>query len=514
MSGSFLSLVPPLIVLSCALLTRRVLLSLSLGIISASLIIAQGNPLLAGYLSISQIITQLCESEHLFTFGFLFTLGIFIQLLTHTGGLHSYTRVLQKFITTKKSAELSSLFLSLSFFMDDYLNSLTVGAIMRPLTDKLHIPRAKLAFLVDSMSAPLCVLIPATSWVATILVQIESSGISKDLANSPLIIASPFSAYLGALAFTAYPLFIIISAYIIVLWQLSFGTMKCHETIAQASGNLFGGFICHTDEHSTDASTTSLADFIIPIGSFICIAIASLTTLPIFPALFTAGSTSLVLSITYFTLRQKITSQSLAFVCYEGIKLMKNSTLLLLLAWTLSTFLKNDLQTGPYLASLLLHTMPLSLLPVVIFITSTIISAATGSAWGTLAVIMPLAIPTAVSYAALKGATLTVIPTIVYPSIAAVLSGAVAGGHFSPITDSTLMASTSTGARHFDHVITQISYSLPALIGSLCSFILSGILIIHYTPWIAALFSFLLGSMITIFLLFLRSAYSIQWKIL
>ncbi len=508
MCCSWITLLPPTIVLACALFTRRVILSLLLGIISAALIITSGDPFAAFMLSINQIVQQALDVEHLFTFGFLFSLGILIQLLTFTGGLKSYTTLLQKIIPSAKAAELTSLSLSLSFFMDDYLNSLTVGAIMRPLTDKFKIPRAKLAFLVDSMSAPLCVLIPATSWVATILVQLEAAGISTDLTSKPLITASPFAAYLGSLPFVAYPIFIIITAWVVAAKKLSFGLMKKHEKIAEETGNLFGGaqHLQHLNQPSSQQS--SIADFALPVSVFASTTIWALLTLPIFPALFLAGSSTLTFSSLYFLARKKITIKSFIFIAQEGILLMKNSIALLLLAWTLSSFLKNDLKTGAYLAQILLHTMPIALLPLMIFITATIVSAATGSAWGTIAVLTPLAIPTAAQFAALEGASLTSIPAIMYPIIGAVLSGAVAGGHMSPITDSTLMASTSTGARHFDHVTTQIHYSIPALIGACSAFIISGIALPYTSLLTAAIASLLVGISITIIILALLNHYS------
>ena len=196
MQNSFLVLLPPLLVLLLAILTKEVTISLIAGIISASFLAADFSLYNTALILGKTMFSTLHDTQNIYTFGFLIMLGTLTILMNNMGGITAYTKSIEKYITTKKSAQVTSLLFSHFFFIDDYLNSLTVGNIMRPITDKFHIPRAKLAYLLDAMSGALCLLIPASSWLTVILTQLEKSGVSVLAHDNPKIMADPFTLYI------------------------------------------------------------------------------------------------------------------------------------------------------------------------------------------------------------------------------------------------------------------------------------------------------------------------------
>lgn len=509
MLNSWLVTLPPLLVLILAMLTHNVLFSLLSGIIAACALLSGFAPLETIYLSFTSIInetqflnffTQTGNFDHLYTFGFLTILGIIIQLMAHTGGIKAYTQAITKFLKDKRSAESTSLILSCTFFLDDYLNNLTTGSIMQPITDTFAIPRAKLAYLIDSMSGALCLLIPASSWIAFSLMQLQTSGVSAELIDKPVILTDPLIMYLQTLPYLLYPLAITFSAWLVVRKRIAFGTMFQHEREAETTGNLFGGKNPKMSSQQRTATLStgqgSLSYFIIPIGTFLLsipgIALWAAGWSPfngtitwfkamqnadiILKSLFFSTVISFTISSLYLLARKAITIPVLARISWLGFGLMRNSLVVLLFAWTLSSLLKNDLKTGVYIANFVMESVPFCILPFALFITSTLITASTGSSWGTLTIMLPIAIP---MFAALTHTAIPINPAdvpLLLPMLGAIFSGTVSGGHFSPITDTTVMSSSSAGCYHIDHVQTQMTYSMPALISSLVGFLLFAVL--------------------------------------
>ncbi len=526
MPDSWIVLLPPIAVLVIAVISRNVIASLITGILAASAIATHYSLSKTVWLSICRIWREThlqslwCPGEtpdHLYTFGFLIFLGIIISLITHTGGIAAYTKTIQSRIHDKKNAQTVSLLLSGCFFIDDYLSSLTVGAIMRPLTDKFSIPRVKLAFLLDTMSAPLCIIIPATSWVAMVLANLETAGVCESKACD--IFVDPFNAYLHAIPYMFYPFLTIMSSWFIVRKRISFGTMRQQEQEAEQTGNLFGGKPDLVVSLDNPSAKGGLLDFLLPIGLFLFFALTcilytghwtafggtnhflkAMQEANTLQALFIGSFVTLLISIPFFLLQKKITLSAALKTVLQGALLMKNSLLVLLLAWTLGSILKHDLNTGAYLGHLLLGALPPFLLPLMVFITSALITASTGSAWGTISVMVPLTIPLVITYSGHALPLAFADANLLSPVIGALLSGAVAGGHFSPISDSTVLASTSSGSYHLDHVATQIPYLLPALIGSVLALISSSILL-PYSHFLALTASFIGSIVVTVAML-------------
>lgn len=492
----WLALVPPVFVIILTIITRNVLLSLAGGILGACFIATDGNLITTITLAIQRIIEETDimhlfyggDIGHVYTFIFLILLGILIQLMNHSGGIRAYTVYLLNFVTTGRAAQQTALALSTALFIDDYVGNLTVGAIMRPVTDHFKIARVKLAFLLDAMSGPMCILVPASSWVAFILAQMQSSGIS--LGADALVPQDAYFIYLACIPYILYPILIITLTWVIVSGNFGYGAMAAQEKIAQTTGNLFGGKPPLTPARISDMHAKgTILDFILPIATFILTFLAGiaysgnsvifggtagfivmLQVADPFWSLAVAALVAVVLSLALFVYQNPNLKNQALPIFYEGFILMKNSLLVLLLAWTLSTLLKNDLHTGTYLANLLPTQLPLSYLPIMLFVFCALISGATGSVWGTIALMLPITIPLYVQLA----------PTLplhaLYPILGGLFSGSVAGSHFSPISDAMILSSFSAGCYHLDHVRTHISYAICALIGALSGYALLMIL--------------------------------------
>lgn len=533
MEHTWLSLIPPLVILVLACLSRNIIFSLIIGIITAALLASNFSPLSAIMLVAEKILEksgitgllQATDFEPLYIFGFLITLGILTELMTHGGGIRASTRLLRRYLTTKKATQRSSLLLSSFFFLDDYLNNLMVGNIMRPLTDAVKIPRVKLAFFLNCMSSSLCILIPLSSWLAFIVPQLQANGISTNNANNPFIFKDTVTLYVQSLGYFIYPILSIFTAWSVAWLGISFGAMKKQEEIAEKTGNVFGGKPPLHHGKNDDAQPSaegSLIDFFFPTLMFIgmlkmCLlykggffadtqffkAIYRGTT-TIFWALFVAALITLVATSILYALKKKTSLNSFSKLALRGFFLMKNPIIVLTLAWTFGSILKEHLHLGEHIASLLLGSLSTSLLPLSIFFTTMTISAVTGSAWGTIAVTLPLAM--AIIKAIVPVPLNNDIVTIVMPTLGALFSGSIAGSHLSPVTDATIMASTAAGAYHLDHVKTHIPYVLPAVLATMISYGIIGALKPQTTSMLIVIL--LTAVCITLSLLLMQSRFS------
>ena len=521
MSPSYLVLIPPLLVLAIARVTRNVLKSLLIGIIVAGIIASNFSPLdsillilrrLIEQTAIPDIIAQNNNYDKLYMLGFLLFLGILIELMAHAGSLALYTQALLKRVKTPKGAQYTVFMLSLCFFIDDYLSSLVVGSITKPLMDHLKIPRIKLAFLINSLSSPLCVIIPATSWVAMTITQLQAIGINHLPVAASLMAADPFSLYLQAIPYLMYPFLMIFSVLFVISRSISFGLMHEQEQIAQKTGNLFGGKepLNERQEESTERKPSGAADLLFALVTFLGVALTTLiytggwsffggenslvtalmrgqSNLALFLAIISAVSVKLFLLLQ----KQEITFTKFILLCHQGGKLMANSLLVLMLAWALSALLQYDLQTGQFIAHLFLGSVSYALLPVIVFLTAVVVSASTGSSWGTIMFLTPLTLPLAATFIGSAPLPADAVPALA-PILGALLSGSIAGVHFTPISDTIIISAISAGAYHSDHIQSQSSYSLPVLIATTIGFLILGLLLQNNAAW-ALLFALLSG---------------------
>lgn len=544
---SFTVLIPPICILCCACLTRKIIFSLIIGIILATLIAKNFHIIAALQLAYQCFITnlefnkffsyeQFWEAGSLFICIFLLILGIFVVLLQQSGSAHAYASFIKKHLHNKRSVETSSLILSFCLFIDDYFNSLTVGSIMSPLTDINKIPRVKLAFLVHSLSSPLVILCPISSWMAAILGYLSKYGISNHLATTTFILANPMRVYFALLPFIFYSIILIISICYTTRMSLSFGLMKKYENIAETTGNLFGGkeIAAYLKELpvTKPLNNPGLIDFFFPIITLIFALFASmlysgnwqyfggqnclfqaLQNTSAATALFLGGNYALIISIIFLVSRQQIKITALPKIFFQGIQLMLPSIITLMLAWTFGEILSTQLHTGEYLANLLVRTVDLTMLPTLLFLTATIIAGSIGTAWGTAAMLFPIAIPMVPALLGIQHTpSLNEVPILI-PVLGAILSGCVAGNHISPIADTTIMSATSTRTPIMDHLRTQLPYAVLIILATAISFIIAA----HLIPYgfiIAATVPLITGILLAIIMLHILHNLKIKNKIL
>jgi len=519
--NTWLTLIPTALVLILALTTRKIITSLLMGILSAA-IIATNFAIIPALKQILFRSSQVfLDSDTIYFSVMLFVVGTIISLVIRTGGAQAIGNIIIKKSASKKSAETASLMLSSSLFIDDYLNSLTTGYVMRNLTDTFKIPRVKLAFLIGTTSS-IVVLAPISSWIGFLIGQLSSAGISLNLANKPLIYADPFFVYLKTIPFILYPIIMIISTWFIVRKKISFGPMYHHEKIAHEDGNLFGGKkdIAHNLQTATQSG--SISDFILPIGSLIILIILgmpysggyhvfggehsfveSFQHAKSFIVLCFASLFSLILSLIFAIVRKKIEINEIPKLILSGIQMMFMSTIMILCAWVFGDFLKYDLNTGTYLANLILGTISINLMPLMIFLSSFIIALSIGSSWGTIAIITPIALPMLITLTNTQITPITPENIIMLlPCLGAIFAGALAGNNLSPISDVTFMASTSSGAYTVDLIQARFYYVLPAIIATAAGFLALGFLI-NKSFYLALFSSLVLGILISWSLLLL-----------
>lgn len=539
MQNSWIVLLPPLLVILLASLTRKIFVSLIAGILSALLIVHQFSvpDTLLSLVKRIWLTTELgmlaswesfWQASYLFICLFLLLLGILLSLLRVSGSAYAYAHNVIRYLKNEKQAESASLFLSLFFFVDDYFSCLTVGSVMQTVTDRFRIPRAKLAFLVNSMAAPLAILVPISSWLADIIGQLRQSGITTQIKTDTSIIGDPFFVYLQTIPFMFYSLMIISAAWLIVLKRFSFGVLHKHEQIAQQTGNLFAGktaAIRRMKEIPHEAiQNSSVFDFLLPIATlFISVIIAvlyfgnfylfkgqnsfaqALQSTRIQPALFCGAFITLLISMIFLLFRKKITPKQLPEIGREGFQLMWSSVCMLILMWTLSTLLRADLAVGSYLANFLSNALKIQMLPVIFFLSAAFMATVMGTAWGTLSILIPIGIPMLVSLSTIQTPIMLEQLPMLFPLLGAIISGAVVGNHLSPLSDTMLMSSTSAGSYHIDLVKAQFDVTILSMIAAACAFLVSGFMINHFSLMVTMILSLTTGFLINYCLLWIRN---------
>ncbi|MCB1112733.1 MAG: hypothetical protein H7A37_06375 [Chlamydiales bacterium] len=444
------------------------------------------------------ISSGLFEGNNFLIMGFVFTLGILIEMIRYSDAAVAFVAFTENSIRSKKAAETSSLILSHCLCIDDYLSSLTVGSVMRHVTDRFRIPRAKLAFLTDSMAAPIAIITPISSWAAAIIGFLSENGVSEHRDSHTLLVATPSNVYLHILPYVFYSMTLVFSMWFVVRLGLRFGTMADHEQIAEETGNLRGGKEEHAEEladHHQTGRPATIIDFFMPLGTLLIATVyfllswgdasiiggsrslvGALQNAPISSVLFAAGGISMAISVAYYLATRMFPLKTMINVAAGGIKLMLPVNAILLLSWTLGGLLREDLHTGQWLASLLSGSIPAYLIPLIIFWNASLISLALGSSWATAAILFPIALPMVMDMMAVPAPVSLEQMPILLPVFGAILSGAVCGDHISLISETTIMATTSAGCDHMDHVRTQWLYAVPAFVGTSLAFLITGIL--------------------------------------
>ena len=469
-----LSLLPPVVAIVLALNTKEVYTSLLVGIATGALLYANGNLELAlNTLFFNEeggMVAKLSDSSNVGILVFLVMLGTLVALMNKAGGSAAFGRWASTHIHTRAGAQFATLLLGVMIFVDDYFNCLTVGSVMRPVTDRQNVSRAKLAYLIDATAAPICIIAPVSSWAAAVTSSVpEGSDING------------FTMFLRTIPYNYYAILTIVMALFLIFTGTEYGSMKLHEDNAK-KGDLFT-----TEErpYGNDAvSDTDASGHVIDLLAPVLVLIAGC----IFGLIYTGGffegvdfvtafadcnasmglvlgsSVALMFTFVFYRVRNVMTFQDFAACIPEGFKAMVSPMLILTLAWTLSG-MTNLLGAKYYVASLL-HGSAAALqylLPVIIFLVAVGLAFATGTSWGTFSILVPI-----VCHAFPQGEMLVI-------AIAACLSGAVCGDHCSPISDTTIMASAGAHCSHINHVSTQLPYAMTAAAISAVCYVITGL---------------------------------------
>ena len=439
--SSALSLLPPVVAIVLALNTKEVYTSLLVGIATGALLYANGNLELAlttlFFNEDGGMVSKLSDSSNVGILVFLVMLGILVALMNKAGGSAAFGRWASTHIHTRAGAQFATLLLGILIFVDDYFNCLTVGSVMRPVTDRQKVSRAKLAYLIDATAAPVCIIAPVSSWAAAVTSSVpEGSGING------------FTMFLRTIPYNYYAILTMVMSLFLIFSGLDYGPMKKHEDNALL-GDLFTTDDRPYGDDADDGSDTRgrVVDLIAPVLVLIAACI--------FGMVYTGGFFEGVDFVTAFA--------NCSASIPEGFKAMVSPMLILTLAWTLSG-MTGLLGAKYYVTSLLSGSAAALqyLLPIIIFVVAVFLAFATGTSWGTFSILVPI-----VCHAFPEGEMLVV-------SIAACLSGAVCGDHCSPISDTTIMASAGAHCSHVNHVSTQLPYAMTAAAISAGCYLLCG----------------------------------------
>jgi len=489
MTNSWLVLTPPIIVLALAFITKRINLSLIVGIICASIIAVDFSILKGITLIGSHFWQKITDRDVYFIYLFLILVGSIITLIIKTGGAAAFAHVASKKIKNKKSAETSSLFMSFCLFIDDYLSNSTVGYIMRPLTDKFNVARTKLAFLVHSIATPLVVLAPISGWSAMITNELRQAGVQKSIEAGTRVLANPYTTYVQSIPFIFYSFLMIASVWFIVRRGISYGPMSSYEKKAMQGKDVKNNLSIHK------ANVGSLKDLIVPLLFLVgSITIATVWAEKAFKKLnwnieagffplFLAGVFALTASLLFAFKRKKAAVSDLPNILHGGYKFFIDPIIMLFLASILGALIKTNLDTGTYLAHLIVGGVSISLVPLMLFGAAALIAIATGTSWGTIAIMVPITIPMVTTLSQISLPAPASSFALLLPAIGAILAGAVCGDHISPVSETTIMAANSAGAPPVEHAITQFFYALPALVSTCIAFFISGLLL-HWPYWV------------------------------
>ncbi|MDC0609498.1 Na+/H+ antiporter NhaC family protein [Vibrio sp.] len=485
LSSSFVSVIPAVVALSMAIFTRKVLLSLGVGIVLGALLLTDYSLMKSAVYIKDQVVAIVIDdgsinSWNMSIVAFLILLGMMTAVLTLSGGTRAFADWAQSKVKGKVGSQLLAAFLGVFIFVDDYFNSLAVGSIARPVTDRFDVSRSKLAYILDSTAAPMCVIMPASSWGAYIMTIVGGILVSHGITEY-----SPLGAYVRLIPMNFYAIFALLMVFAVIIFKLDIGVMRKHENDMshQDSDNSASDLMDELDIQ--ESSTGRVSDLILPIIILIIATVCSMlytgneslssegkpfSVLGAFEN--TDVGTSLiyggiagVISALVAVFRQGISITRASSALWLGARSMFGAILILVFAWTIGAVIK-DIKTGAYLASLVQSShINVHWLPVLLFILSGLMAFATGTSWGTFGIMLPIA-------GDIAGSTDI---ALMLPMLGAVLAGSVFGDHCSPISDTTILSSTGARCHHIDHVSTQLPYAIAVALVSAVGYIVLGL---------------------------------------
>lgn len=489
--NSLWSLLPPVVAIGLALITKEVYSSLFLGIVTGGVLcmlsstpvsVGEGETLGHGFTALFNavvnegIIKNLSDSWNVGILVFLVVLGIIVVLMNKAGGSRAYGEWAVRRIKTRKGASLATFALGVLIFVDDYFNCLTVGSVMRPVTDTHKVSRAKLAYLIDATAAPVCIIAPISSWAAAVSGTVEG--------------VNGISLFIQTIPFNLYALLTILMVILMSTLDVDFGPMRRHELNAK-NGDLFttGETQYATEAEAPVTSKGKVIDLVLPVIILIILCVTGM----IYTGGFFSGESfvnsfancdaayglsigsigALILIVIYFLIRRVLTFKNCMEAVPEGFKQMVPAILILTFAWALKS-MTGLLEASTYVSSIVESATAVKiLLPAILFVVAVGLSFATGTSWGTFGILIPIV--TGVFESELAGVSAGgTIPTMVVICISACLAGAVCGDHCSPISDTTIMASTGAQCDHVNHVSTQLPYAMSVAAISFIGYLVAG----------------------------------------
>ncbi|ACJ27749.1 Na+/H+ antiporter NhaC [Shewanella piezotolerans WP3] len=491
-SSSVVSVLPPAIAIAAAFILRQVIISLFLGIWFGAWVIAGKDlsSLFIGLIDVPQkyVLNVMQDTGHISIILITLFIGGMVGVISSNGGLIGLVEHIKKWADNRRSVQLSTVFMGFIIFFDDYANSLIVGNTMRPLTDKMKVSRAKLAYLVDATAAPLASIALVSIWIG------YEVGLIGDAINSIDALNEPYIIFLNSIAYSFYPILTLLFVVFIAYTGKDFGPMLAAEKRAVSGENA-------TDTSEVFATETqplqsSSLNALLPIFILICTVILGicltgkgetiteiLASADSLTALLLGGFLASMAAI-IMTVCQSIQSlENTINAWVSGLSRVISALVILVLSWTLAE-ITEALHTAHYLTGVIGDGIYPAIFPAIIFILAGVISLGTGTSWGTMGILMPLVVP--VSWSLVSTSNGTVNPSdmhIIYSSISCVLAGAVWGDHCSPISDTTILSSMASQCNHIDHVRTQMPYALVVGAVALLASIASG----FGLPWWVAL---------------------------
>jgi len=471
----WLSVIPPLIAIFLALIIRQVVVSLSLGIFSGALIYYNFDPLTA-FLRFADtlMLNVLIDKDHMFIIVFTLLIGGVVGVISANGGTAGLAQQITKLAKTARSGMISSWLLGVMIFFDDYANSLIIGNMMRPITDKLKISREKLAYIVDSTAAPIASIVIISTWVG------YEVGLISDGLVTIGFTQNAYDVFISAIPYSFYPIATIYFVFLTSFMQRDFGPMLKFERAARNKK-----IVLNEEESETKNKINSenakwfngaIPIFVILFGTIFSLAATGIYNLNIagvteysiqniinhadsFSSLLWASFGASIVAIV-MTVSQRILSLNNAIEAWQkGIQSMLIAVIILVFAWAISS-VTNDLKTADYIISLLSDSIDPRLLPALVFIICATIGFSTGTSWGTMAIVMPIVIPLTYHVGNIFGLNSESLQNVLLGVISSVLAGSVFGDHCSPIADTTILSSLASKCNHIDHVKTQLPYAI------------------------------------------------------
>ena len=467
---TFWALVPAVIAIALALITKEVYSSLFFGIVTGALLYSgysfEGT---LNHVFVDGIIKVVSDSWNVGILCFLVILGTLVQLMNRTGGSAAFGRWASSHIRTRAGAQLATITLGVLIFIDDYFNCLTVGSVMWPVTDKHQVSRAKLAYLIDATAAPVCIIAPISSWAAAVSGFVEGE--------------NGMSLFLQTIPYNYYALFTILMMFLLVLLNMDYGPMALHEANA-IKGDLYTTpeRPYETADDVLDKEDGKIADMLMPIISLvICCVIGMIYTGGFFSGtsfvdsfansdasvgLVLGSFVVLVITLAFYLIRNSLSFTDCMNCLPDGFKQMVPAILILTFAWSLKA-MTDSLGAKEYVSAVVQNSAAgfLYFLPFIVFLIAVGLSFATGTSWGTFGILIPIVV------ACFQGSD----HTMMIISMSACMAGAVCGDHCSPISDTTIMSSAGAQCVHINHVMTQLPYAMTAAAVSAVTYIVAGL---------------------------------------